>query len=319
MSPPPSFLDLVEEYLAFRRGLGFALESRSWLLRDFGRYADRAGHSGHLTTDLQVRWALSTRSSAPAHAALRLATVARFARHRALFDPTTEVAPTGLLGPISRHRKPPHIYTEAEVTALLREASLLGLRGGLRPRTYVTFFSLLLSTGLRLSEACRLLRDDVDLTNGVLTVRESKFRKSRLVPLHPTTTQALTRYAIYRDTCHGAAASNRFFQTDRAPALTRKAVHYTFSSLRQCLGWSDQGRARHPRIHDMRHTFAVRRLLTWYEEGADLARKILALATYLGHAKPTETYWYLSAVPELMAITSRRFEHFSRSEQEGTP
>ena len=313
---PPSFLDLVEEYLAFRRGLGFALESRGWMLRDFGRYADRIGHQGHLTIDLQVRWALTTRSSDPAHAALRLSTVGRFARHRALFDSATEVPPVGLLGRVSRCRKQPHIYSVAEITTLLREASLLAPQGGLRPRTYVTFFSLLLSTGLRLSEACRLGCGDIDLAAGILTVREGKFRKSRLVPLHGTTTLALRGYAAHRDAYRKIPRSKSFFRTERSPALTPKAVHWAFSSLRQRLGWTAQGRARRPRIHDMRHTFAVRRLLAWYQEDAEVDRKILALATYLGHAKPTETYWYLSAVPELMAITSQRFEHLVRSEQQ---
>ncbi len=314
--PLPSFLELIEDYLAFRRGLGSELESRSWMLRDFGRYMDRSGYQGHLTIELQVQWALRTRSSDPAHAALRLSTVRQFARHRALFDPSTEVPPIGLLGRLSRHRKQPHIYSEAEVSALLHEASLLLPCHGLRPSTYVAFFSLLLCTGLRLSEACRLTCNDVDLAEGILTVREGKFRKSRLVPLHATTTQALTHYAARRNEYPNAPRSQRFFRTDQRSELTPAAVHGTFGSLRQRLGWSGQGRARRPRIHDMRHTFAVRRLLAWYREGAELDRKILALATYLGHVKPTETYWYLSAVPELMAITSQRFEHLFRSEQE---
>ena len=181
----------------------------------------------------------------------------------------------------------------------------------------MAFFSLLTSTGLRLSEACRLHRRDVDLREGLLTVRESKFGKSRFVPLHPTAVQALTRYAAQRDTFRSARQSEFFFSTDRASVLSRHVVGQTFSSLRNRLGWTANGRARRPRIHDMRHTFAVRRLLRWYEEGADVNRKVLALATYLGHAKVTDTYWYLSAVPELMAVTARRFEHFAEPQQGG--
>lgn len=313
---PPSFLDLVHEYLAFRRGLGFELETQQWTLLDFARYADRIGHEGHVTTHLAVEWALSSTSSDPAQAARRLSAVRPFARHRVTFDPATEVPPAGLLGrrPL---RKPPHLYSDAEIAALLRQASLLSPRCGLRPRTYVAFFSLLVSTGVRLSEACHLLPGDVDLTDGVLTIREGKFRKSRLVPLHPTATQALRRYAAHRDVPHTRSGS--FFRTDRAPALTRAAVEKTFSRLRHRLGWTPQGRARRPRIHDMRHTFAVRRLLRWYEEGADIDRKILALATYLGHARASDTYWYVSAVPELLAISSERFEGFASPEQEGRP
>jgi len=314
---PPSFLDQVEEYLSFRRGLGFDLKSPRWLLLDFARHAERVGHQGPITIDLAVQWALSTRSIDPAQPVRRLSVVRQFARHCAVFDPATEIPPAGLLGR-GPGRKQPHIYSDAEIAAVLRQASLLLPRRGLRPKTYVTFFSLLVSTGLRLSEACGLASSDVDLSDGVLTVREGKFRKSRLVPLHPTTTQALTRYAAHRNASR-QTQSGAFFRTDRAPELTRAAVEKTFSRLRHRLGWTAQGRARRPRIHDMRHTFAMRRLLCWYEEGADVDQKILALSTYLGHAKVTDTYWYLSAVPELMAITSQRFERFARGEQEGGP
>jgi integrase len=312
---PPSWLHLVEEYLAFRRGLGFALESVGWRLRDFGRYADRVKHQGPMTTDLAVQWALSSRSSDPAQAARRLSVVRQFARHRAVFDPGTEIPPAGLLGRVGR-RKQPHVYSDEEVAALLEQASLLQPSGKLRPRTYVAFFSLLASTGLRLSEACRLAPSDVDLTHGVLTVREGKFRKSRLIPLHPTASQALTRYAAYRDACSEVSQSRAFFRTDCTHALTRATVEKTFARLRKRLGWTAHGRARRPRIHDLRHTFAVRRLLRWYEDGAEVDRKIQALATYLGHAKVTDTYWYLSAVPELMAITAQRFERFAQREQD---
>jgi integrase len=313
----PNILDHVEEYLAFRRGLGFDLKTPRWLLLDFARHVVRVRHQGPITIDLAVQWALATRSTDPAHPNRRLSVLRQFAQHRALFDPATEIPPVGLLGGVSR-RKPPHIYSDAEVAALLRQAGMLSPRRGLRPKTYVTFFSLLASTGLRFSEACRLLPSDISLSDGVLTVRESKFRKSRLVPMHPTTTHALNRYSAHRNASQWSQ-SGRFFCTDHAPALTYTAVQKTFSRLRHRLGWTAQGRVRRPRIHDLRHTFAVRRLLGWYEEGTDIDRKILALSTYLGHSKVTHTYWYLSAVPELMAITSQRFEQFARAEQEAGP
>ena len=312
---PPIFVSLVDDYLALRRDLGFDVERQRWLLRDFARYADRAGHRGPITVDLAVRWAVSSCPGDPARTERRLGAVRMFARHRAAFDSATEVPPAGLFGRIPR-RKQAHIYSNLEISALLRECSLLRLRDGLRPRTYVAFFSLLASTGLRLSEARRLERADVDLSKGLLTVRAGKFRKSRLVPLHPSSVQALARYASQRDAFRFAPRSEFFFRTDHAPALQRAAVEKTFSRLRDRLRWTSQGRARRPRIHDLRHTFAVRRLLRWYEEGTDLDRKMLALSTYLGHAKVTDTYWYLSAVPELMAITSRRFAQFARREQE---
>ena len=302
----------VEDYVAYRRGLGFELQTqRRWLL-DFSRYAARIGHQGPLTTDLAVHWALCSPSKDPSYATQRLSAVRHFARHLALFDPATEIPPTGLLGRPTPTRKQPHIYSDTEIAALLHQASLLWPHRGLRPQTYTTVFSLLATTGLRISEACGLARKDVDLAQGLLTIREGKFHKSRLVPLHPTATQALAHY----DALRGASPSGSFFRTDRTSTLKTTAAQKTFSRLRDRLGWTSQGRARRPRIHDLRHTFAVRRLLRWYEEGADIDRKILALATYLGHVKVTHTYWYLSAVPELMAIGSERFEHFAQRQQE---
>lgn len=300
----------IDDYLAVRRGLGFRLDVQGTLLVGFARYAEQVGHRGPVTTDLAVRWAQTTRSDDPAAAARRLAVVRQFARHRAAVDPATEVPPVGLLGGVPRRRPQPHIYSHAEIATLLDHARRLTPRGGLRPATYVTLFSLLVSTGLRLSEACRLQRGDVDLDAGMLTVRETKFCKSRLVPLHPTATRALGRYATERDTRPEVVVSSVFFHTDRSPVLLTDTVGRTFRRLRDRLGWTGQGRARRPRVHDLRHTFAVRRLLAWTAAGVDVESRILALSTYLGHAKPSETYWYLTATPELMAVTAGRFERF---------
>lgn len=156
----------------------------------------------------------------------------------------------------------------------------------------------------------------MDLDASLLIIRESKFRKSRIVPLHPTAVTQLKVYAALRDRYASSPSSEYFFRTDHAAALKQRAVESTFDRLRARLGWTAQGRARRPRVHDFRHSFAVGRLLRWYQEGADVDHKILSLATYLGHAKVSDTYWYLSAVPELMAITSQRFERFANSEQE---
>jgi integrase len=308
-------LDWVEEYLAFRRGLGFDLKSPAWYLRSFARYAKQVGHRGAITRDLVTRWALASRSGDPAQAARRLGIIRSFARHRALIDPATEIPPLGLLGRVPR-RKQPHIYSEDEIRALLRQASQLLPRGGLSPKTYVAFFSLLFSTGLRLSEGCSLTCKDVDLDRGLLTIRGTKFRKSRWVPLHPSTIQALKRYARDRDAVARADAAGFFFRTERVPRLTVAAVEKAFARMRRRLRWTAQGRARRPRIHDARHTFTVRRLLHWYEDGADVGQKVLALSTYLGHAKVTETYWYLTGVPELMAVASQRFELLAQPPQE---
>lgn len=314
-----SIVGWVEEYLAFRRGLGFDLETPAWYLRSLARYADQVGHRGPITVDLATQWALATRSKDPAQAARRLQAIRPFARHRALIDLGTEIPPSDLLGRIPR-RKQPHIYSDAEITALLEQANLILPRGGLSPKTYATFFSLLVSTGLRLSEACHLTCRDVDLDRGLLTIRGGKFRKARWVPLHPSTTLALTRYAACRDAVvRGGDPSGFFFRTERVSRLTPAAVKRAFARIRHRLGWSAQGRARRPRLHDCRHTFTVRRLLLWYNEGADVGQKILALSTYLGHAKVTDTYWYLTGVPELMAIASQRFERLAQQQQERDP
>lgn len=150
-------------------------------------------------------------------------------------------------------------------------------------------------------------------------MREGKFRKSRIVALHPTAVEGLSRYAARRDALQLFPHSNRFFRTERTPALSRDAVEKTFMRLRGRLGWSGASRTRRPRIHDVRHTMAVRSLLDAYAQSRDIDRSVHALSVYLGHAKVTDTYWYLSAIPELMALTSRRFEEFAARTQECTP
>ncbi|MBV9194117.1 MAG: tyrosine-type recombinase/integrase [Solirubrobacterales bacterium] len=194
-----SWLPLVEEYLSVRRGMGFALETPAYMLRDFARYAEALGHHGPLTTDPAVRWALASRSADRAQAIRRLGAVRQFARHRALLDPATEVPPARLLGRLPR-RPQPHIYSDAELAALLAQASRLLPRRGLRPQTYVAFFSLLACTGLRLSEACRLTVEDVDLNVGVITVREGKFRICRFRHM-PNYVPPRPMVAVLRDGC----------------------------------------------------------------------------------------------------------------------
>ena len=311
MTRRPTFVALAEDYLALRRRLGFGLVTQGRTLLAFARHADRVAADGPLTVEFAVQWATSCRSRDPSSAARRLAVVRGFARHRALFDPTTEVPPLGLLGPRYR-RKPPHIYSASEIAALLRAAAELRSRGGLRSRTFVTLFALLAATGLRVSEARRLTCRDVDLLAGVVTVREGKFRKSRLIPLHPSVLAALRRYDA--DRRRVGPRSEYFFRTDRLAVLSRMAIQRTFAKLRRRLGWSAEGRARLPRLQDLRHAFVVRRVLRWYEQGADVDRRMAHLATYLGHAKVTDTYWYLTAVPELMALSARRFERFAREQ-----
>lgn len=310
MTAAPTMEDLAQEYLALRRQLGYALRSTGQQLLAFARYADGLGHRGPITVALAVRWARLPRGARPPWWARRLQIVRGFAQHRRLFEPETEVPPANLLGPHGR-RGTPHIYSDAEISALLCAADALGPAGGLRAPTYVTLLSLLVTSGLRISEALHLGRDDVDLRSGVLTVVRTKFRKSRVVPVHPSTTAALARYAEHRDRCHPQAAARTWFLNERGAPLSVGAVAHTFGILRRQLGWTKTREERRPRLHDMRHTMAVRTLLRWYREGADVDRKVLALATYLGHVEVADTYWYLTAVPELMALTAARFQAYT--------
>ena len=308
-----TFVEQVKDYLALRRGLGARLVGQGPLLLDFGRFLDRAACRGPITTELALRWAQAPRSTDPDQTARRLGAIRRFLRHRASFDPATEVPPPQLLG-CGIRRRPPHIYSQAEVGALLQACKQLWPRHGLRPETYRTLFCLLLSSGLRISEALDLDDADVDLAAGVLTVRNGKFGKTRLVPLHPSAVGPLRRYVRHRNRL--MPASSAFFRTEHHPRLSYSAVRMTFVAMRKRLGWTKLGRARKPRIHDMRHTCAVSCLVRWYREGIHPDRRIAHLATFLGHAEVGDTYWYLSAVPELTSLAAKLFERFASSAQE---
>jgi integrase len=307
MTDTPTMVTLAEEYLAHRRELGFALKGWDRTLLGFARYADAIGHRGPITIELTVGWARLPQSARPDWWARRLQIVRQFAQYRSYFDVQTEIAPAGLLGSCSR-RATPHIYSDAEIAALLRTAGDLGPAGGLRPHTYTTLLGLLFTTGLRISEALRLGRNDVDLHSGVLTVRRTKFRKSRLVPLHPSAVRALAKYARRRDHHQPQASVLTFFLNETGAPLGASGVAKTFGALRRELGWTKNLAGRRPRLHDMRHTMAVRTLLRWYREGVDVDGKMPALSTYLGHVEVRDTYWYLTAVPELMALAAARFE-----------
>ena len=299
----------VQEFIAVRCGLGYRSPSQERALRAFGRYLDRAGHRGPIPLQVSLDWATTTASTDPDNPARRLTVVRGFLRHLAGIDGATQVPVPGLLGSTG-HRKPPHVYSDAEIGDLLTAAAALA--GGLRPRCYVTLFALLACTGLRISEALALTCSDVDLPGLMLTVRAGKRGRARLVPLHPTAVGPLREYATERTRRHGPPSNGEaFFRTDRSERVSYTAANGTFVALRTRLGWTAAGRTRAPRIHDLRHRMVVRRIQHWHAQGVDVDAKISALATYLGHTDVRDVYWYLSAVPELMGIIADRFEAFA--------
>ncbi|MFH0778627.1 MAG: tyrosine-type recombinase/integrase [Candidatus Eisenbacteria bacterium] len=308
----------VEEYVTYRRNLGFRFRTDREQLLHFAKYVTDNRHRGPLTTDLALRWVQLAQDGSPSYRRRRFETVRSFAKYLAIYEPRTEIPPRGILR-LACHRPEPYIYSEQKIADLVRACGELTPSGGLRPRTYSTLFALLAATGLRVSEALKLDRNHVDLVQGVLTVRETKFRKSRLVPFHPSIRQALLQYADFRDCYHPIPKSGAFFLSESGRSLPYPTVSYVFQKLRQRLGWRCENGRRHPRIHDLRHSFACRRILSWYKEGKDVDRLIPFLSAYLGHAKVTDTYWYLTGIPELFAITTERFEQYAQSKIGETP
>ena len=298
----------VEAYLEHRRRMGFALKIEGQQLERFALFADKDSVQGPLTIKLAVKWACTSRRPKPLTAARRIEVLRPFARYCQQFDPETEIPPRGLFGPAHR-RLTPQIYTEAEIQSLLAACAELRPQGGLRGASCATIFGLIAATGLRISEATALTRADVDLQRGLLHIRHTKFDKSRWVPMHPTTTSALQRYAQRRDFDPLTATTEAFFVFDYGRRASTPGLQYAFQLLRQRLKWRSRGGHPAPRIHDIRHSFVCHRLQLWYAQGLDIDRNILALSTYLGHAKITDTYWYVTATPELLALAARRLEH----------
>lgn len=306
----------IDDYLAERRRLGFQLHSWDTLLAGFVRFVADRHHHGPLTVDLMADWARQDtwHRQTPSTWAARLAKLRLFARYLKQFEPATEVPDPRLFGP-ERGRVAPHIFHEDEIVDLLAAAARLGPPGSLRPATYETLFGLMASTGLRISEAIHLRDADVDLKRGILTIRQTKFAKSRQVPVHPSTIEALSRYRRQRARHVPTTADMPFLIGSRGRRLGQplgdRQAHRVFNALHDRLGWVNRGAHAAPRLHDLRHTFAVRRLMRWYADGTNIDQMMLALSTYMGHTEIFYTYWYLSAVPELMALAGGRFERFA--------
>lgn len=292
----------VEDYLRLRRALGFRLRLHGDVLGQFADYL-AAADAATLTTELAVRFAQLPEGVQPIHWAHRLTMVRGFARYLQTIDPATQIPPHDVFG--ARYQRPtPYLWQEAEVLALMEAAGQL--RPALRARTYQTLFGLLWTTGMRIGEAIGLERSDVDLTAGVLTIRQAKGGRSRLVPLEQSATDALGSYASLRDRLCPEPKAPAFFVSSVGTALLPQLVGSTFDQIATAIGLRTQ--TKRPRIHDLRHAFAVRVLVSWYRSGVDPAGRMTSLSTYLGHVNPVDTYWYLSISPELIELMAARMQ-----------
>lgn len=297
-----SLLQSVDIYLQTRRALGFKLERAGLFLPDFVNYL--ASHNSRfITCKLACAWARQPANGQPAWWAQRLSQVRTFAKYMHAENSRHEIPPVSLIPPIKR-RAVPVIYSAKELATLLTAAR--NLRSPLFAATYETLFGLLPSTGLRVGEAIALKRTDVDWRESLLVIRDTKFGKSREVVLHASVLRRLRTYAALRDAHHPHPHIPNFFLSRAGTALIYNNVHLVFQRLARAS-------AIRGRIHDLRHTFATQTLLRWYRDGEDVDRLMPRLSTYLGHVAPESTYWYLTAVPALMAVVQRKLERAHRS------
>ncbi len=292
----------VKDYVEMRRSLGFKLKRAAVLLPEFVAFLHQQG-SSVITTRLALQWAQSNSRLQPAEWAQRLTVVRCFARHWSATDPRTEIPAWGLM-PYRPKRARPYLYSDDEVRQLLEAARRLG---GLRGLTYYCLFGLLCVTGMRISEVLNLRSSDVDLAASVLTIRGAKFGKSRLVPIHSSTQKVCSQYVRYRDRAFDRDLSF-FFVSKRGNRLDHAQVSRTFYTLSRQIGLRGPTASHGPRLHDFRHRLAVRTLVQWYRSGQDVERRLPVLSTFLGHAHLSDTYWYLTACPELMGLAVKRLE-----------
>lgn len=300
MSP---FRHVLDEYLGVRRALGFKLERAGYLLPQFITFLEQQG-TGTLTTALALRWAQLPAEGHPAWWAERLSIVRGFARYLQTLDSRTEVPAAELL-PRRTRRVTPYLFSARDLIRLMEATQKLHSR---RRITYASLIGLLATTGMRVGEVIRLNRRDVDWANQLLVVRGTKFGKSREVPLHDSTVEALRAYGRRRDQLHPRPTAPSFFLSTTGTQLIYNNVQCTFRTLVRMAGLELPATRRQPRLHDLRHSFAVGTLIDWYRDGGEIEPRLPLLSTYLGHFDPSSTYWYLSAAPELLALASQRLE-----------
>jgi integrase len=297
----------VDDYLALRRGLGFKLPDYGICLHKFLSFL-RKNRASHVTSKLAVDYAtIQCSHQKPVTQRRTLGIIRGFARYRLGDDPATEIPAVELLR-CRPQRAQPYLYSEDEIRRLLKAALNMKTQYALQPHTYHCLFGLLAVTGMRLGEAMNLQPQDVDFSAGVLTIREAKCRKSRLVPLHRSTCAVLSDYAKRRDEFLAGRPITRFFMTGRGAKLDRAHLTETFHLFSRQIGIRKPGARHGPRLHDFRHRFAIQTLLRWYRSGEPVNRRLPILSTYLGHGSVSGTYWYLGSTPELIAAASELLE-----------
>ena len=300
----------VADYLVVRRALGFKLARSEKLLAQFVAYCDQEGVTT-VRTETALAWAQLPTEGSAWWWSQRLGVVRAFATWLQAQDPAAEVPPAGVFGPAQARRAVPYLYTDVEVLALMDAAS--GLRYPLTRATYRALVGLLAVSGMRIGEAIALERDDVDFGSAQLTVWRTKFGKSRLVALHPTSVEALAAYASVRDELCPRPKGPSFFVSSAGTRLVYCNVSSLFHKLVGLAGLVPRSERCRPRLHDFRHRLAVLTLLDWHRDGADVEALLPALSAFMGHADPKHTYWYLSGAPELFALAAERLD---RHEQE---
>ena len=293
----------VDTYVALRRGLGYQLRNAERALHQYADFLAARGQTA-VTTASALDWAASREGTTAHYAVERLSHVRTFARYLTAFEPGTEIPPVRALGGTRQH-KPPHIYSDTEVSALMTFAAMTHPAD--RGAALEVLIGLLAATGLRPGEAYALDRGDVDLDEAVLTIRESKFRKSREVPLSESAVTALRAYRARRDRQFPRSSIAPFIACRPQGRLAAKNIHYAFQILLNQAGVGHPGRRR-PRLHDFRHSFAVKTLAGWHARGLDVQPMLPLLSAYLGHVSPKTTYWYLSAEPGLLQAAASRLE-----------
>lgn len=302
--------DSLAQYVAVRRALGASFYEPALALGHFVDLLECEG-AEFITIDLALRWAMAPKLVERATWGRRLSQVRGFARWMSAIDSRSEIPPSRLLS-ARRRRNPPHIYTDKEIGELMRQAVQLHSRTGMRALTYSTLIGLLVATGLRPCEAFGLDRSDVDLVNGILAIRDSKFGKSRFVPVDESTRAALERYADGRDRLCSLRLSEAFLVGERGLRLNACSARSMFVRMSRATGLRaarvDGRHGRGPRLQDFRHSFATGRLVEWYRAGLDVTLELPKLAAYLGHVDVGLTYWYIEAVPELLELAAGYFD-----------